>query len=136
MVVSLAAFLCFMCLGFYFMSLVSGWRTLSERYATDEKPHGKAFRCRSGRIGIAPYINVLNIYVCSEGIFLVSLPGHTPLFLPWVAMRNREDYWELGKWVRFTAGFPPVLVQLPKTVFEVPEALPNWPLQPTAFGGG
>jgi hypothetical protein len=129
-------FLCFMLMMYCAFSFLSGWRIISARYGTEEKPRGTRIRCfRNSQVGWV-YMGLI-IRVCSEGIFLTpTYPCHDRVFLPWVAIRNAEICRDFGRCVRFVVGYPPVAVQLPGKVLESPETLLNLPMLRTGAAGG
>jgi hypothetical protein len=115
----IAAFWCFMCLMF---SFISGWRVLAERYKAAESTHGRAFFMKSGKVGQISYRSCLNVCVSDEGMFLSVFPlfrlGHSPLFIPWIAISSREDKKLLWlKTVKLGIGAPRIAtIELPKSV--------------------
>jgi len=88
----LAAVWCCLCLLF---SYTSGWHRLAQKYEALEAPRGKGFHLRSGKVGWLIYFFSLNIHVARDGIFISVCPllglGHPELFIPWGAIRSRED---------------------------------------------
>jgi hypothetical protein len=105
------------------LSLASGWRRISQSYATTLEPVGERFTGQSGRVGPVSYNNCLTVQVGPKGLF-VSVPfflrpGHRPLFIPWDAVHNRKgvkSLWREG--IQFDIGRPAIArMMLPTQVF-------------------
>jgi len=69
------------------LSLVGGWRKLSERFANGDSFEGERFRFCSGSVGFVNYNSCLFATVGTAGIALSILPlyrfMHPRLVIPW-----------------------------------------------------
>ncbi len=106
------------------ISSVSGWRRLSQDYASSFPPHGQAFLRQTGKVGPSSYRNSLDVHVAPEGLFLDVLfifrIGHKPLLIPWHEVHSQEPATFRGQeMVRFEVGYPSkARIQLPRRILE------------------
>lgn len=91
------------------VSLISGWRKLSQMYRFEGAFTGKLrrFQSISMRWG-ARYGNCVHLGADTRGLYLSVLflvrPGHPPLFIPWSDVSEREvRRWGMRRWeLRFS----------------------------------
>ncbi len=103
----------------------SGWNELAKSYPAATPPSGREFKHQTIQVGAVRYRNTTTAIVSSEGLYLATMPGHTPLLIPWEEIRlikqdridfgfDDEIYWE--KAVRLRIGVPgtaDILLPLP-----------------------
>ncbi|MGZ0168258.1 MAG: hypothetical protein ACKVHE_01745 [Planctomycetales bacterium] len=71
------------------MASLGGWAELAKQFRAEELPSGKAFRFRSGSVGMASYGGCLTLRLTdsglhiSVGLFGIPLLWHPPLLIPW-----------------------------------------------------
>ncbi len=107
----------------WLLSRLGGWSRLAETFPPHSLPYGRKMWV-AARVGWVNYNGCLRVWVAPEGLFLSLMWPfsifHKPLFIPWSAIRNREDRKML--WVRttrFDIGDPRIAtMQLPTKVFE------------------
>jgi hypothetical protein len=113
-----------LCVSLPLVSLLGGWRRLSEFFPATNPPEGQRFRMQSGSVGWVNYSSCLTIYSNADGLYLsVMLPfrmGHPPLFIPWGEIHDATTRRFLGmEDVVFQIGTPSIAkMRLPKKVFE------------------
>ena len=77
------------------VSLVSGWRSLAERYRTEREfpEHKRRMQSAQMRVG-ANYNNILTLASDAEGLYMGltinMFPGHPRLFIPWADVVTEE----------------------------------------------
>lgn len=79
-----------------FISLLSGWWSLSQNYRFRGKFIGKKFYMKSLRMRFMSHYNsCVNIGVNSDGLYFSVFPffrfAHPPLFIPWYDVQNIEE---------------------------------------------
>jgi hypothetical protein len=105
------------------LSQLSGWRRLGREYAAQTQPQGQAFRWQTGKVGMVPYRNSLDVTVAPDGIFisvwLLLRFAHKTLYIPWKEIGVPIESRVLGRSVaRFQVGREPkVTIELPAMVF-------------------
>lgn len=110
----------------WLLSRLGGWARLAATYPPHTLPYGRKMWV-AARVGWVNYNGCLRVWVGPEGMFLSLIWPfsifHKPLFIPWSAIRNRQDHKML--WVRttrFDIGDPRITtMQLPTKVFEARE---------------
>jgi hypothetical protein len=111
----------------WFISQVSGWQRLAQRYRALLPPSGKRWNWQYGMVGWAGYNGVLTLTANAEGLFMETLWlfgfGHPRLFIPWHEFREATlNTYFFRRQVRAKVGFPPLAtVRLPAAVFEQSE---------------
>lgn len=107
-----------------FISLISGWQRLAQRYRATEPATGQRWTWQRGMVGWAGYNNVLTLTANEQGLFMEVMRlfgfGHPRLFIPWHEFREAKvvNYF-LRRQVKAKIGFPPLAtVHLPAAVFE------------------
>jgi hypothetical protein len=113
-----------LCVSLPLVSLLGGWRRLSEFFPAANPPEGTRFRMQSGSIGLVNYSSCLTIYSNDDGVYLSTLwpfrLGHPPLLIPWGEIHDVTTSRFL--WMEdavFQVGSPTVAkMRLSKKVFE------------------
>lgn len=74
-----------------------GWRRLSFRWRTAEKPEGRRLWPQSSRIGPVGYNNCILVRFSDRGLFLSVIvffrAGHPTVLIPWDRVRLFERKW-------------------------------------------
>ena len=87
----LAAFAAMWCTVAFFLSRVSGWSKLAERYRAASAPQGERFLWNSAQVGAVSFRSCLNMTVSDAGFYMIPvlvfglfMPG---LLIPWSDVR-------------------------------------------------
>lgn len=112
--VGMFGFIAFWFLIIFFISAISGWRALAQRYRSDMPFSGHTWHLRSGRMGgMARYSGVLTVGVNPAGLYLAVMPlfrvGHPPLFIPWPDVSVTSERRFLGSFIFFTFRQAPMV---------------------------
>ena len=101
-----------------FLSRISGWHNLAQKYPRIDFVSGEKWRFRSAKLRYSVgYNNCVNFVANREGlgisIFFIFRVGHPPLFIRWTDIAISQDKKFMRNVIRFTVGrdFPiPLLV--------------------------
>lgn len=107
------------------VSLVSGWRSLAERYRTEREFPEHKRRMQSAQMrAAANYNNILTLASDAEGLYMGltinMFPGHPRLFIPWADVEVDEPkrmLWVMTRTLRLGPGGIPLRVREPLAEF-------------------
>jgi hypothetical protein len=75
----------------FFLSYISGWRTLAPRYPAAAEPAGERLLWNSAEVGDVSFRSCLNMTLSAAGLYMVpSLPFRLfmpPMLIPWSGVR-------------------------------------------------
>jgi hypothetical protein len=89
--------------GMYIMAQLGGWAALAMEFRATEVPSSKAYRFRSGSVGMANYGGCLTLCMTDRGLHISAgvfgmplILWHPPLLIPWSefhSTRKRTFLW-------------------------------------------